>query len=78
LIDGVRKLTGINVEPGRRLATIKHGVTRFRITLDCYEARYVSNSGRTADPPLMKWLRPTELAEYPLSTTGRQLSRLAS
>ena len=78
LIEGVRELTGITVEPGRHVKTIKHGVTRFRITLDCYEARYISDSRTAADSPVMKWLRPAELAEYPLSTTGRQLSRLAT
>jgi A/G-specific adenine glycosylase len=35
----VADLTGESVRLGKRLATLKHGVTRFRITLDCYEAR---------------------------------------
>ena len=58
------------------LATLRHGVTRFRITLECYEADYVSGPGDEADRPTMRWLRPEELAHYPLSTTGRKLSRL--
>src|SRR5690606_19057691 len=35
-------LTGVAILPQERLATIKHGVTRYRITLHCYAARYVS------------------------------------
>ena len=34
---------------GAALTTFKHGVTRFRITLDCYEAEYISRDGGPAD-----------------------------
>ena len=34
--------TGITCAPGPLVKTIKHGVTRYRITLDCYQAEYVS------------------------------------
>jgi len=44
--------------------------------LDCYEARYVSGPDGKPDPTRMRWLRPAELHDYPLSTTGRKLSRL--
>jgi len=75
LIDKVREATGLVVAPGQRLKTIKHGVTRFRITLDCYEADYISGKLGSQET-LLKWFRPAELAELPLSTTGRKLSRL--
>ncbi len=77
LVDEVEKRTGVRVEPGAHLETLKHGVTRFRITLDCYEARYVSGPPGKVDPARMRWLRPAELETYPLNTTGRKLSRLA-
>ena len=76
LIDGVRRLAGVIVELTGHLKTIKHGVTRFRITLDCYGAKYVSSADGRVDPIEMKWLRPAELARYPLSTTGRKLAGL--
>jgi A/G-specific adenine glycosylase len=74
---GVLRQTGVQVEPGRHLKTLKHGVTRFHITLDCYEARYLSGPDGKPDPTETRWLRPAELDEYPLSTTGRKLSQLA-
>lgn len=77
VVRGVETQTGAIVRLGEHLATIKHGVTRYRITLDCYEARYISQSDGRAAPATMRWLRPGELSEYPLSTTGRKLSRLA-
>jgi len=78
LVDNVQEQTGVTIEPGRHLKTFKHGVTRFRITLGCYEARYVSGPNGNADSIRMRWLRPAELEDYPLNTTGRKLSRLIS
>lgn len=81
LIAGVRRLTGVRIVPGEMLKTLRHGVTRFRITLDCYEAEYVSASNRETAAEIkeeIKWVRPTELANYPLSTTGRKIASMIS
>ena len=67
----VSDLTGVDCQPGALLKTIKHGVTRFRITLDCYEALRVGGRLREA-----KWVAVSELANYPLSVTGRKISKL--
>jgi len=76
LIENVRRRTGVAIEPGRHLKTIRHSVTRFRITLDCYEAKHVAGPEGTPTETNMKWLRPAELDRYPLSTTGRKLAGL--
>jgi len=78
LIDNVHTLTGVRIEPGQRLKTISHGVTRFRITLHCYAAEYLSGRAENTNGTTTKWLRPAELERYPLNTTGRKLSRLAA
>jgi A/G-specific adenine glycosylase len=72
--DNVRRLTGLAVEPGERLATLRHGVTRYRITLACHEATV--RHGRLRRDAELRWLAPGELDPLPLSTTGRKLSRL--
>ncbi len=77
VIEKVREQTGVLVEPGEHLTTIKHGVTRYRITLDCHAARYVSGRTRSSGDAELRWVRPTALTEFPLSTTGRKLARLA-
>ncbi|MEX0585925.1 MAG: A/G-specific adenine glycosylase [Pirellulales bacterium] len=68
----VSEQTGIQCEPGPLLKTIKHGVTRYRITLDCYEADYAS--GTVRDPA--RWIKSTKLIDLPLSTTGRKIAGL--
>ncbi len=72
LRDKVRGQTGVACDPGALITTIKHGVTRFRITLECYEATY--KSGRLNGAT--KWVRPADLTELPLSATGRKLAKL--
>jgi A/G-specific adenine glycosylase len=75
----VAELTGVSIEVGAKLATLKHGVTRFRITLDCFEAGFVKGaSPRVKASGELLWATTAELAELPLSTTGRKISRLVT
>jgi A/G-specific adenine glycosylase len=76
LAAGVLKLTGMVVTPGVKLATIKHGVTRFRITLECHEARCVSRGKFNGHAAELRWVKSHQLTDYPLSTPARRLSRL--
>jgi A/G-specific adenine glycosylase len=68
--------TGITCAPRAVLKTIRHGVTRFRITLDCYQAAYVAGRVRAANSATVRWIPVGELPALPLSTTGRKLARL--
>ncbi|MEN0110400.1 MAG: NUDIX domain-containing protein, partial [Planctomycetota bacterium] len=67
----VQDQTGVACDPGALLTTIKHTVTRFRITLECYEA--TAAGGRVRKPA--RWVTPAELADLPLSVTGRKLAK---
>ena len=62
-----------NSPAGARLTTIKYGVTRFRITLFCYQANYVKGRPRNG---VLRWVRPMELEDLPLSVTARKLGEL--
>lgn len=76
LAENTLALTGAVTAPGPHVKTLAHGVTRFRITLECYEAEFLSSDKSIADRLETRWLRPAELEEYPLSSTGRKLARL--
>ncbi len=76
LAENVLALTGVVIAPGRQIKTLTHGVTRFRITLECYEAEFLSNGKLAATKLETRWLRPAELEKCPLSSTGRKLARL--
>ncbi len=75
LVENVRTLAGVVVVPGEPLKTLTHGVTRFRITLTCYEAAFLSDDETVAGRLETRWLRPAELDGYPLNSTGRKLAK---
>jgi A/G-specific adenine glycosylase len=76
LIAKVREQTGVAVEPGGLLKTLKHGVTRFRITLDCYDARPAGGRVRSTTARPVRWTPLTDLAHLPLSVSGRTIANL--
>ncbi len=76
LRDKLLAQTGIDATPEEHQERLKHGVTRFRITLDCYTARFVEVGKPPADVPELMWITLKQLAEYPLNTTGRKLAQL--
>jgi A/G-specific adenine glycosylase len=68
-------LTGLEAALGPELLTVRHGITRFQITLVCLEADYKGGEFASAVYARGRWLRPAELAGYPVSTPQRKLAR---
>jgi A/G-specific adenine glycosylase len=69
------ELTGLKCRLGSELITLRHGVTRFRITLVCFEAEYLSGEFRSAFYRQAGWLTPKELGAYPVSSPQRRLAK---
>lgn len=72
LIDGIQQRSGLQIELGPQIAELKHGVTRYRITLKCVIARRLN--GRLKSGEEWQWLKPTDFDHYPLSVTARQFA----
>src|SRR5262249_34209922 len=72
----LHELTGVQAEVGDELATVKHGVTRFRITLVCFEAAYRGGNFRPGFYVAGDWARPDQLVSYPVSAPQRRLAQL--
>ncbi len=66
---------GVEIEPAEHLATTKHGVTRFRITLHVLDARWIAG-GKVNDK--LRWVTREELTHLPLSVTGRKIATFLS
>ncbi|HTQ37441.1 MAG TPA: A/G-specific adenine glycosylase [Pirellulales bacterium] len=82
IIERVRQMTGVIIFDAKHFATLRHSVTRFRITLDCFVA-HSRKTGRlrnlapsTNGHSEMRWIEPSSLDDYPLCVTGRRLARL--
>lgn len=72
-----QRLTGHSPPKLEKLAVIKHGVTRFRITLHVLQGKLAR--ARVAALPQdaeFAWVKPEELSQRALSTTGRKIARL--
>jgi A/G-specific adenine glycosylase len=76
IAEKVAAQTGIACAPGALFKTLRHGVTRFRITLDCYEAAYLDGRLRSGASADVRWQTHSALQELPLSTTGRKIANL--
>jgi len=72
----LHELTGLQGRLGSELITIRHGITRFRITLVCFEAEYLSGEFRSAFYRQAVWLTPAELGAYPVSSPQRRLAKV--
>jgi A/G-specific adenine glycosylase len=69
------QLTGLRVDLGPELLTLRHSVTHHRITLICFQAGYRSGVFRPGAYRQAQWIKPEELPAYPVSAPQRQLAR---
>jgi A/G-specific adenine glycosylase len=71
----LRLLTNIGfcADIGPELTTLRHGITRFRITLVCLEAHHPRGTFRSDFYPQAQWVLPSQLPTYPVSAPQRRL-----
>jgi A/G-specific adenine glycosylase len=65
---------GFRADLGDEIVTLKHSVTRFRITMVCLEARRPQGRLRTQSYARGRWLTPEELGRVPVSAPQRRLA----
>ncbi len=75
IAGAVHEHAGVEVEIAKRIAEIRHSVTRFRITLCCYAADWRAGELDGGERQF-RWIAPQKFATLPLSVTGRKLARL--
>jgi A/G-specific adenine glycosylase len=71
----LRELTGLEARLGAELLTIRHGVTRFRITMVCLEADYQAGTFASAFYRRARWITPRQFSDLPVSVPQRRLAR---
>ena len=65
----------MQVRLGPEILTIEHGVTRYRITLVCFEAEYESGEFHPGNYVQAEWVEPVNLGNYPVSSPQRLLAK---
>jgi A/G-specific adenine glycosylase len=71
----LQQLTGLHAKVGSEMLTIRHSITRYRITLTCFEAEYVGGEFQSRFYAEGRWLPLADLAAYPVSSPQRRLAR---
>ncbi len=69
----ILELSGLSTELVSCQHQIKHAVTRFRITLDCFRAVQVSGRLKRKKGCELVWQTKPELKQLPMSITGRKI-----
>ncbi len=69
-----RNGVGLHIQLGRKLLTLKHAVTRHRITLSCFEGRYLRGTFQSNLYRQKRWLTPGQLHDFPVSAPQRKLA----
>ncbi len=65
---------GSTIRTGQRLTTIKHAVTKYRITLNVYAGDFADSD---SDPsPPWQFVSLEEMESLPMSVTGRRIAKL--
>lgn len=74
LIERLSEQTGYQIRLGAMVETIKHAVTRYRITLCCFRATILDDEHLS---PFLEtqWVTLRQLHELPLNSTARKLCR---
>ena len=70
----LKKETGLEAELSGPLFQMKHAVTRYRITLQCWKGDGVTGRLRKTPTPT-RWATLSEIEEMPMSATGRKIAR---
>ena len=74
LAEGIRRLTGVRVEIGPPIATLRFSVTNHRVTLTAHRAQ--ARSGTLQPGPGLidaRWVEPARLSDYTFGSAGRRL-----
>ncbi len=71
LVCSSQRIGGESFTLDRKLFSLKHSVTKYRITLTCF---YAKKTSRTEAAGATRWVTSEELKQLPLSASGRKVA----
>ncbi|GBC81139.1 Adenine DNA glycosylase [bacterium HR10] len=69
----IREEVGLRVRVGRKLMTIRHAYTHFRITMHVFECRPLDGSPRALGCQRVRWVRCRHLHRYPFPAANLRI-----
>ena len=71
----IREELAMQIRIERRLATVDHAYSHFRIRLHAFECTYVSGTPRCGSCTAIKWVRPADLDRYAFPAANAKIIR---
>jgi len=71
LAKAIKTGTGLKVRAGEAMGVVQHAYSHFRVTVHAYRCELVSMSEKEN----LKWVKISELDEYPMGSVDRQIAR---
>lgn len=69
----IREELDIEIEPGRKIATVDHAYTHFRVRIHAFECNYVAGEPRPIACDALKWVRPADLNRYAFPAANKKI-----
>lgn len=69
----IEEEVGVKVRVGRKLTTIHHAYSHFRITMHVFECHYLSGEPRPLACQQVRWVAPRHLQRYPFPAANKSL-----
>lgn len=66
---------GVAVRVADEIGVFKHAYSHYRVTLHAFECTLVDGTPRPLVAQALRWVRPVELADYPMGKLDRQIAR---
>ena len=70
----IREETGLAVEVGEPVMTVRHAYSHFSITMTAFHCRWRSGRARPRASEELRWIVPADLASYPMPRANRRLA----
>ncbi|NOZ55791.1 MAG: A/G-specific adenine glycosylase [Calditrichaeota bacterium] len=64
----IQEELGVEVAVGEQVATVRHAYSHFRVVLECFRCEVRSGEPRAIGCADLAWVKPDDLANYPLPT----------
>jgi A/G-specific adenine glycosylase len=71
----LREELGVDVRVGEAFGVYRHAYTHFRITLHAFVCELVDGRPQPLEATELAWVRPAELAKYPMGKVDRLIAR---
>jgi len=69
---------GVEIQVGAQAGIYRHAYTHFRVTLHAFYCQLIAGEPQPLQASELRWVKPVELADYPMGKIDRQIASLLS